>query len=60
MGEREGRTDYGRNIVSQIAVRTHVQPIPDAIIQLVKAMARRQARMDVRSLEAANDNKRPQ
>lgn len=34
--------------------------LPDAIIQLVRAMARRQARIDALALEPANDNMRPQ
>jgi hypothetical protein len=33
---------------------------PDAIIQLVRAMARRQARLDARKLDAAKDNSRLQ
>lgn len=35
-------------------------PLDDAILQMIRAMARRQARIDVRKLEAANDNERPQ
>lgn len=34
--------------------------MPDPIIQLVRAIARRQARIDARTLEAANDNKHVQ
>lgn len=38
-----------------------IQPATsDAVIQMVRAMARRQARIDARKLEAANDNNRPQ
>lgn len=39
-----------------------IQPaqVSDAIIQMVRAMARRQARIDARKLEADNDNNRVQ
>lgn len=35
-------------------------PVSTSIIQLIRAMARRQARIDARTLAAANDNVRPQ
>ena len=34
-----------------------VSPLTDAVVQLVRAMARRQARIDARIFDVANDNR---
>ena len=46
--------------MNQVAVAPKQIPASDAIMQMVRALARRQARIDARVLEAANDNRRPQ
>lgn len=44
----------------QTAQAIQPAPVSDAVIQMVRALARRQARIDARKLEAANDNIRLQ
>lgn len=45
----------------EVATRVPAQAtVPDAVLQLIRAMARRQARIDARLVEAANDNMRSQ